>query len=113
RFYRSGDEYPFRASRRAIDDRLTRTFLTTEAAFMIRPLCTVVVAVILASGVQHGRAQSPPVTPSSQAALDEAERLSRVVAKLYGEGKFQEAIPPAERSLALREQALGPMHADV
>ena len=80
---------------------------------MNRPLCTVTVVVILAGGVQHGRAQSPPVTSSSQAALDEARRLNRAVAKLFGEGKFQEAIPAAERSLALREQVLGPMHADV
>jgi len=73
----------------------------------------VAVVVLLAGGVLRSGAQSLPVTPSSQAALDEATRLDQVVVKLYREGRFQEAVSSAERSLALREQALGPMYPDV
>ena len=44
---------------------------------------------------------------------DDAEALSAQVRRLYGEGKYAEAIPLAQRVLALRETALGPDHPDV
>jgi tetratricopeptide (TPR) repeat protein/CHAT domain-containing protein len=80
---------------------------------MIRLIYAVTIVVILATGVPYSSAQPPPATPNSQPALDEAEQLSELVVKLYGEGKFQEAVAPAERGLALREKALGPTHPDV
>jgi len=40
-------------------------------------------------------------------ALKEADNLSRQVVQLYQAGKFDEALPLAERALALREGALG------
>src|SRR6185295_1026440 len=85
---------------------------TPRAQAMIRPLCTVVVVVLLA-GTPRSRAQPPTVTPSAQTALNEATRLNREVEKLYGEGKFRNAVPLAERALALREKALGSTHPDV
>jgi CHAT domain-containing protein/Tfp pilus assembly protein PilF len=45
--------------------------------------------------------------------LEEAKQLSRQVAKLFGEGRYDEALPLAERSLAIREKALGAEHPDV
>jgi TonB family protein len=46
-------------------------------------------------------------TPAAQAdALKEADALSRQVVQLYQEGKFKEALQPAERALAIREGAL-------
>jgi len=36
--------------------------------------------------------------------------LNSLVLKLYGEGKYDEAIPLAKRALELREKALGPDH---
>jgi CHAT domain-containing protein len=56
---------------------------------------------------------SPSVPPSTPIELVEAARLDQSVATLSGEGKLREAIPLAERSLELREKALGPRHPDV
>src|SRR5262245_11340475 len=52
-------------------------------------------------------------SPGTQAALAEATRLDQEVAKLCDDGAFQEAAARAERSLALRESVVGPVHRDV
>jgi tetratricopeptide (TPR) repeat protein len=44
---------------------------------------------------------------------DEAAALEKRVGQLYRAGKFSEAMPLARRSLAIREQTLGPDHPDV
>ncbi len=44
---------------------------------------------------------------------DEATSLDKQVEALYSQGKFHEAMPLAERSLALREKALGATHPDI
>ena len=83
---------------------------------MIRPLrivAVVAVLVMLPGRVPHSSAQSPSTASSSQWPLEEAEQLNEVVDRLYGEGKYREAVAPAERELALREKALGPNHPDI
>ena len=45
---------------------------------------------------------------SGQEDLETANTLNQQVIKLYNEGRYQEAIPLAERSLAIVEKALGP-----
>ena len=45
--------------------------------------------------------------------LEEAKRLHEKVKQLYQQGRYQEAISPAKRALAIREKALGPEHRDV
>jgi tetratricopeptide (TPR) repeat protein len=80
---------------------------------MMRLLRTVTIVAMLAAGVPRGGAQPVPATRSSQAALEQAEQLNQLVMKLYGEGRFQEAVAPAEQALAFREKALGLMHPDV
>jgi len=68
-------------------------------------------------GAAHGCAQQrslqAPWSPSARPTTTEATRLDALVEQLYGEGRLQEAVPIAERSLALREKALGPRHRDV
>lgn len=76
-------------------------------------LAVLVIIVGATLGCAQHRGLRPPSSPSAQAEAAEATRLDALVEKLYGEGKFQEAIPLAERSLALREQALGPRHPGV
>jgi CHAT domain-containing protein/Tfp pilus assembly protein PilF len=74
-----------------------------------------VLVVVIGVGLgcaSHGGAR-PPSSASDQAAIEEAKRLNTLEKKLYGGGKFQEAIPLMERILALRERALGPHHPDV
>jgi tetratricopeptide (TPR) repeat protein/CHAT domain-containing protein len=44
---------------------------------------------------------------------DEATALNTQSLKLFNEGKYSEAIPLAQRALAMREKALGPDHPDV
>lgn len=41
---------------------------------------------------------------------DEADQLSASVIKLYGEGKYDEALPLAKRALKIREKMLGADH---
>ncbi len=47
------------------------------------------------------------------AALQEAEELNQQVIQLNKQGKYREAIPIAQRALAIREKALGTEHPDV
>jgi tetratricopeptide (TPR) repeat protein len=80
---------------------------------MIQLLRIVVVIVIFATGVPRSSAQAPSTASSSQSPLEEAAQLNQVVARLGEEGKYGEAIAPAERALALLEKALGPNHPNV
>jgi CHAT domain-containing protein len=80
---------------------------------MIRVLRIIAVIVVLAGGVPRSGAQSPTPVSSSQGPLEEAAQLNQVVVRLMGEGKYGEAIVPAERALALLEKALGPNHPKV
>jgi CHAT domain-containing protein/Flp pilus assembly protein TadD len=57
-----------------------------------------------------------PVSPMSieqAAGLEEAEKLNQTVRELYGQGKYSEAIPLAEKTLAIRKRILGNHHPDV
>ncbi|NJO61976.1 MAG: tetratricopeptide repeat protein, partial [Richelia sp. RM2_1_2] len=58
--------------------------------------------------------QTQPTQSNQQSPeLQEAERLNQQVVKLYQEGKYAEAIPLAEKALAIREKVLGKEHPDV
>jgi tetratricopeptide (TPR) repeat protein len=83
------------------------------SASMMRPLCIAVVLVVFVGYMLPDEARSQSPTSSSPVPVAGAAQLDRLVAKLLGEGKYREAIAPAERALALREQALGPHHPDV
>ncbi|NEQ83522.1 MAG: tetratricopeptide repeat protein, partial [Moorea sp. SIO2I5] len=50
---------------------------------------------------------------SQQEELAEAERLNQQVVQLYQQGKYAEAIPLAEKVLAIRKKVLGDNHLDV
>ena len=45
--------------------------------------------------------------------LDEATALNQQATQLYNQGRYSEAIPLAERALAIREKTRGPDHPDV
>ena len=51
--------------------------------------------------------------PSVAQQDNNADAHNNQAIKLYGEGKYAEAIPLAERALEIREKALGPDHPDV
>src|SRR5690348_4739037 len=74
----------------------------------------VVVGVVLLI-VQPGGAwgQGGSGAKPDAAALLEAQRLGGEADRLYGEGRFDAAVPLAGRALLLREKALGPEHPDV
>ncbi len=59
------------------------------------------IAMLFATGIKAA-------SPAQTSILDEADRLNAEVVRLYREGRFDEAIPLAERALALRVKALGP-----
>ncbi len=80
---------------------------------MMRQLGILTLVIVLVACAQHEPAQPRSSPQTSQAALDEANRLSKQVEKLYGEGQFGEAVPLAERALDIRKKVLGAMHPDV
>ena len=47
-----------------------------------------------------------------QASLEQTRELSNQVTSLYRQGRYQNAIPLAERALAINEKVLGPEHPD-
>lgn len=51
--------------------------------------------------------KSSAQTNAQSSELKEAEQLSAQVVRLYQSGKFNDALPLAERALILREKALG------
>jgi tetratricopeptide (TPR) repeat protein len=53
-----------------------------------------------------------PTAGAQQADLAEVQRLNEQVTQYYAAGRFQEAIPLAQRALAINENALGPVHPD-
>ena len=54
-----------------------------------------------------------PPSFSATASLEEAKRLDTQVIRLYRSGKYAEAVPLAQRILAIRKKALGLEHSDV
>ena len=69
------------------------------------------IAVALSGCAQ--RSSMPTQAVITPDALEEAARLDKAVNALCDKGKYQEAVPLAERSLALREKTLGPRHPDI
>ncbi len=60
------------------------------------------------------RGQSPtPQTPAQGETLNEAKQLNEQVTQLYQQGQYAQAIPLAQRVLAIREKSLGLDHPDV
>jgi hypothetical protein len=56
---------------------------------------------------------SSAIMPVAAAPRDEVAALEKKVEELSRMGKYAEAIPLAQRVLAIRENALGPHHPDV
>ncbi len=73
---------------------------------------TLVSAIALQSAIPPIAAQTQPSAAQS-AELKEAERLNQQVEQLYEEGGYKEAIPLAQRAIAISEKALGRKHPDV
>lgn len=75
-------------------------------------LAVIMVSAIAISGeVAPVAAQTNPSPSSAQLVeLSEAKRLNQQVLQLLNQGKYSEAIPLAQRSLAIREKALGKEH---
>ena len=64
-------------------------------------ICLILTSFLLSSSAIS---QSPPESPE----LNEATELTKSVAKLFKEGKFDEALPLAKRALEIRERLLPP-----
>ena len=77
------------------------------------PLCLFVTAMTDAWTAKLATHMISANTSTQSKDLEEAERLTADVMKLYREGKFAEAIPPAKRALEIREKALGKDHQQV
>ena len=75
---------------------------------MKRAIFKLALCLMLAASFAPARTQEPQGSQSPD--LLESARLNSLVLKLYGEGKYDEALPLAKRTLELREKALGPNH---
>src|SRR4051794_22041616 len=49
---------------------------------------------------------------AQQASIEEAQQLNDQALKLHALGRYDEAIPLAQRALAIHEKVLGPEHSD-
>ena len=47
---------------------------------------------------------------AQEASIQEADTLQQQVERLYNEGRYKDALPAAQRALAIREKVLGPEH---
>ncbi len=75
---------------------------------------TLASAIALLGGIPPVAAQTnPPPSAAQSAELAEAKRLNQQVLQLLNQGKYSEAIPLAQRALAIREKTLGREHPDV
>ena len=77
-----------------------------------RPAAALAVIVALVGCARHGSTETQTMA-KRRAVLDEAARLDKAVDTLYAKGKFQNAIPLAQQSLALREKVLEPRYTEV
>lgn len=73
-------------------------------------LCLTLLAAVPAASARQqpgaaGRADAAAPRPETSPEPDEATRLNAQVLKLFREGKFDEALPPAKRVLEIREKA--------
>lgn len=75
-----------------------------------RAVAAAVLALTLFGGLASARVQSNG--PASDE-LAEADRLSPEVVRLFGQGRYDEAAPLAERVLEIRSKALGDSHMGV
>ena len=76
---------------------------------------TLICIALLASGAlaqttAAGQTGGAPAKSETSPALEEAARLTEEVIKLYAAGKYEEALPLAERVVELREKELGRTH---
>jgi tetratricopeptide (TPR) repeat protein len=53
-----------------------------------------------------------PMADAQEGDLAEAQRLNGQVSQYYAMGRYEEAIPFAQRALTIREKVLGPEHPD-
>jgi tetratricopeptide (TPR) repeat protein len=91
-------------------------FIVPVAAIPVSIYSVAVITIFLPgliiSSEASAQAQQTPSTEKS-GDLEEAKRLNQEAIKLYQQGKYNEAIPLARRSLSILEKALGPDHPNV
>ena len=75
------------------------------------PVAVIVCFLLCLVFAQTSIAQTPPSSQTPE--LVESQELTAKVLKLYGEWKYDEALPLAKRALELREAALGRNHEDL
>lgn len=77
----------------------------------MRYILAIAALLVCAAWPAQGQNAKPAANAQAESPeLAEATRLSAEIVKLYSEGKYAEAVPPARRVLEIREKALGPEH---
>lgn len=70
-------------------------------------LVSLLMILVLAGDSKAGSHSSLSNSLTQQSELDRAEQIEKSVEKLYGENKYDEAIPLAKQALAIRIKILG------
>ncbi|MFM7528002.1 MAG: CHAT domain-containing protein [Nodosilinea sp.] len=86
-----------------------------EADRRQKPWPRALVVAGLCTALLGGPSGAQPLTigqATTETRLEQANQLNQQVIELYQAGRYSEAVPLAERALAIREQALGPDHPD-
>lgn len=73
-------------------------------------MLAVALGLVVGVPVRSQKPVNPPESAAQSNQLEEAARLMQESLRLYGEGKYAEALPRAESFLAILEKALGPEH---
>ncbi len=76
----------------------------------------IIAAAIVIDGISalHAQQRIPDSSVSvDSTGTDQLKTLDQTILELYEQSKYEEALPLAERGLAIREESLGPEHPDV
>lgn len=77
---------------------------------LLSPALAVLLILVLLIGIPQANGQISPLVPPALRQMQEALEISRTVKDLQSQGRYDEAIPLAERWLKLAETAWGPNH---
>ena len=92
---------------------MKRVALRKQKLLLLTTIAAVVSLNLALPAVVQGQTTTSETTEQVDPRLAEAEELNQQVIKLYEQGKYQEAIPLAEKALSLRQEVLGNNHLDV
>jgi len=85
----------------------------TKPALILTSLLGIAGLVVVMPGLAIGEVNPSAAATTQSGELAEVEKLDQQVIELDNQGKYNEAIPLAERALAIKKKLLGTEHSDI